>query len=410
MADWGRWSDQSVGERIKNVSTLGGIVVGGAAVTYAIERGAHALEKRLDGSAPKRRGKQVAPRYHDDKLSPRGQMRKLATENYEKRFGYKPPSDLSTGAMKRWVAGKGNYGPGRSGDPKYEVAVSRAKAGLPNLSKGQLADPMAKAQRAAKMVSTKVAKGQLKPFIAPRVAGKFASSAAVNLSKAGKVLGGAAKVLGVASGVAVAGAAGLVAYNVLTGKHAAHDPKETRARENDPGRVVASGAASYIAGGLAARLTAGIAVAGTVGTVAARAFPLGTAALAGYGAYKGYAKDGVRGAFTGAVDNLTFGQGGKYVEKFLTPTPKQNAIERGVDWMVNRSRDIGRKVNETLHGKQSDAGGRSKGFEQANKKFAAAQDQRTPGDTFERNRHDPRSHKPIREIVHKRRTPPIGVA
>jgi hypothetical protein len=346
------WAEQSTGERIKNVATLTGILVGGAGAVAALEHGSRALERRLDGSAPAKR-KQVAPRYNDKALSPRSKVAKL---------------------------------------------------------KAAGADP-SRAERAAKMVSTKVAKGQLKPFIAPRVAGKFATKGAVRMVVAGRVLGTASRALGVASGVAVAGAAGLVVYNMITGKHAASDKKEVQARENDPGRILVSGGASYVAGGVAARLTAGIAAAGTFGTVAARAFPLGTAAIAGYGAYKGYAEDGARGAIRGAVNSLTFGYGGKLVDKTLGEAPpKPNPVESWIGWGVNRSMDLGRKI--TGAGKQSDAG-RSPGFEGANKKFAATKSEKLASATFVRDRRDHRTGKEIREIVRKPRTAagkPIGVA
>lgn len=347
------WAEQSVGERVKNVATLTGILVGGAGAIAALEHGSRALERRLNGEATGRKQKQVAPRYNDTKLSPRGKAAKLKA------------------------------------------------AGVDASS----------SQRAAKMVSTKVAKGQLKPFIAPRVAGKFATKGAARMVAAGRLLGTASRVIGVASGAAVVGAAGIVAYNMVTGKHAASDKKEVRARENDPGRIVASGAASYAAGGVAARLTAGIAAAGALGTVAARAFPLGTAAIAGYGAYKGYGEDGARGAVRGAVNSLTFGYGGKLVDKTLGEAPpKPTAVEGWIGWGVNRSMELGRKITGT--GKQSDAG-RSQGFEGASKKFAAAQSEKLTSATFVRDRRDPRTGKEIHEIVRKPKTAsgkPIGVA
>ena len=277
MADKPAWYDRPMWDRglsVKDAAIVTGAVAGppmiiGGAIGYAEGR----LEKRF-GVGPMA-GKQKAPRYHDQILSPRGQIRKI--------------KQAITHAKS---------------DPAY-------KGQLIHLEKH-----LKQAKASAKMVATKVDKKTLNPFIASRAkTGTFQSTS--TLARAGRALGTAGRVLGMASGAVVLGAAGVATYNVLTGKHAA-DRDEAIKRENDPGRIATSGAIGTVVGAVANRAFVG--VASTVaGGVVARAVPLAAAGLAAHGAFKGYAEEGVKGAVRGAVSSLTMGLADKQMEKVLGP-------------------------------------------------------------------------------------------
>lgn len=49
-------------------------------------------------------------------------------EAYESKFGHKPPSGMSAGAMERWTSSPFKAAPGTPGDPAYEAAVKRAQS------------------------------------------------------------------------------------------------------------------------------------------------------------------------------------------------------------------------------------------------------------------------------------------
>jgi hypothetical protein len=126
----------------------------------------------------------------------------------------------------------------------------------------------------------------------------------------------AGRALSIASGVVTVGSLGLVGYNLITGKHAG-DREEAMKRDNDPGRLATSGIVGTAATGLTNRLLAGVAARTATGLAARALGPLAIGGLASYGAYKGYAEEGVKGAVRGAVSSLTMGLADGVMNKVL---------------------------------------------------------------------------------------------
>lgn len=281
-----RWYDRPMWDRglsakdaaVATAAIAGPPIVLGGALGYA--------EGRMSGGKPvaRARTKQTAPRYRDGKVSPRTVLRAARLE-------------ISSAKQNPIHAELRGITPTMVDDA--EKKVGRIKA-------------------SAKATATKVRNGTIQPFAATRVGGRFASSTQRLAHQAGRIAGVAGKTLGVVGTVATVGALGVVAYNMATGKHAA-DREEAMKRDNDPGRLATSGIVSTAATGLANRAIGGIAARTVAGVAARAAGPLAVGALAGYGAYKGYADEGVKGAVRGAASSLTMGLADKQIEKVLGP-------------------------------------------------------------------------------------------
>lgn len=311
-AEWGKAAG--------GVAAIGGIIATGAAVTAVGEHWRHSLDSKPSPKRASSSRKQVAPRYNDRKVSPRTRAKKL----------------------------------------NQSIAAARSNPS----QAAQLAALQAQKKRALAAASgtrTRVEAGQIKPYAARRlVNGKFATPRGALVSRVGSALKSVAPAAGAiarfAGAATMVGAAGVVAYNVLAGKHVGKDRDEVRSRANDPGRVLTSGVASYAAGGIAARVVAGTAAYAAGGAaLALRATPIGVGALAGYGAYKGYGEDGFRGAARGAVNMLTFGVGGKAVDKMFGEKSKPSPGGAFIDGAAKRLNDLGRAVDRGMHGRRSSA-------------------------------------------------------
>ena len=311
-AEWGRAAG--------GVATVGGILAAGVAVTAAGERLRHSFDPKPSTKRGASSRKQAAPRYNDRKISPRTRAQKL---------------------NQHIAQAKSN--------PLYAPKVA------------PLLQEKKRALAAAAGTKTRVENGQIKPYAARRlVNGKFATPRGALASRVGSAFKTVAPTAGAiaraAGAVTMIGAAGAVAYNTLQGKHVGKDREEVRARPNDPGRVLVSGLASYAAGGIAGRLVAGTAAYAVGGAaLALRTTPIGVGVLAGYGAYNGYAADGFRGAARGAVNMLTFGVGGKAVDKMFGEKPQPSIGGAFVDGVAKRLNDLGRAVDRGMHGRRSSA-------------------------------------------------------
>lgn len=158
---------------------------------------------------------------------------------------------------------------------------------------------------------------KVKPSAGPRnIKGQFSKGGAIRnavtaVQRANRALAPAvaaslpvaAKVAKVGGAAGLALGAGIVVYNMATGKHA-WDREAAMQRPNDPGRITSAGIAGSTTAAVANRALTGVVAQTAGGMVARAAGPIGIGVLAGIGAYKGYAEEGPKGAVRGAVRGI----------------------------------------------------------------------------------------------------------
>lgn len=233
-------------------------------------------------------GSQMA---RDMRKSSRSAVRVNAEAAYQAKFGYAPPAGLSPGAMRRWTESGFRFGPGRSGDPAYEKAVTTAK-GRTKPAIDQVVDdvkPIASAQKTrAARKAVQVAPAQ--PSGMAKAGAAFAKFNPVMMATAATAFASSAYSQTRAAG-------GSQAASVGAGAVAAAP-------------LAAAAVAPTIIGRAAPKLAAGLSKA------ALPLLALSTAIAAARGGIKA-AQEGkgiggiVGGAAMGAADSLTFGLASK---------------------------------------------------------------------------------------------------
>jgi hypothetical protein len=206
-------------------------------------------------------------RWNAAEGKPQGK-RAAAAEAYKAKFGYAPPSGMSSGPMKRWTDSPMKVGPGQPGDPAYERVADQAQ--------NRALDAMSKSS--GKKSGTAPAE---KPAVPAKSGGK----------KGGKALGLLAPV--------AIGAAALVAAN-----------RSAEAGESKGKQVQAAGTEAAKGAGVMAAFVGGsaLAVKGLMkaGVTAAKAIPgVGLALMAGgavHGAVTAEKGERLKGAARGAWD------------------------------------------------------------------------------------------------------------
>ncbi len=252
--------------------------------------------------------------------------RAAAAEAYKAKFGYAPPSDMSSGPMKRWTDSPMKVGPGQPGDPAYESVVSQTKI--------KALQSAAKNEAAAK------------PAASPT-------------KRVGR------KALGLLAPVAI-GAAALVAAN-----------RSAEAGETKTKQARAAGKEAAVGAGVMAGFVAGTAVIAKgfmkVGLTAAKAAPATQAVLMAGGAIHGAVtaapgermKGAARGAWDMSLPGMVVNTGAAVKDAVVSTRARSAGPARLTDQQQSLYADASKRHKAMREAAQSEDAGKKQGWSNA---------------------------------------------